>query len=68
MDISTGDILAIVGVTIPFIIAIVGYCIYVDRRFKKLEDELAIFKPIKEILMKKGQEHVVSVFNKEREP
>jgi hypothetical protein len=68
MDISSGDILAIAAVVVSIAIVIIGYCIRVELKFKKLEDELTIFNPIKKILIQKGEEQVVSVFNKERKP
>jgi hypothetical protein len=69
VDISLGDILTIsgivitvVGILISVVIMIHRYCIRVELRFKKLEDELTIFKPIKEILIQMGEEQVVSIF------
>jgi uncharacterized membrane protein YqgA involved in biofilm formation len=65
MEISTSDLLACAAIAITIIGAIIGYCIHVELKFKKLENEINYFEPIKEILQQKGQEHVISVF-KER--
>ena len=66
MDISSGDILAVTAIAITIVAIIIGYCIHVELKFKKLEDEITIFKPIKEILQQKGEDHVISIFNERK--
>jgi hypothetical protein len=48
MDISSGDLLSIAAIVISVLVIIIGYCIHVELRFKKLEDEIKLFKTFKE--------------------
>jgi hypothetical protein len=66
MEISLADIVAIVSIVIIICAAIIGYCIRIETKFRKLEDEINIFKPIKDILRQKGEEHVISIFNERK--
>ena len=66
MDISSGDLLSIAAIVVTILAVVIGYCIRLEIKFKTLEDEINIFKPIKDILQQKGEEHVISIFKEKK--
>lgn len=63
MDIPIELIIAFLGI----IGSIIAYCIRIELKFRDLENEMKILKPLKKVLEEMGTEHVIKIF-KEQKP
>jgi hypothetical protein len=63
MDIPIELIIVFFGI----IGSIIAYCIRIELKFRDLENEMKILKPLKKILEEMGTEHVIKIF-KEQKP
>ena len=66
MEISFEIMLAILGILITIIGGIVAYCVRIESKLKDLENEIKILGPLKQILEKKGTEHVIKIFEEQK--
>ena len=48
------------------VIVYLGFRVKIESRIKDLENDLKLFEPIKQILLKKGSEHVEKVFKESK--
>jgi len=62
MEISLEIIIGILGI----IGGIIAYCIRIELKIRDLEHEIRLLEPLKNILIKKGDEHVRKIFEEQK--